>query len=174
MWQCEREKDSNDLNWSHCHPKKRHGMTAQRTDLRPFGQNLRCLLRFLEIAFRWFFTGEKWKRTYQLWCSTSVTSGSTWLNTSITGWWFGCHVWKFPINIWVAVLPIDEVHHFSGRGGYPKHQPGLEWKILLKFIVGNIYIYIPRMDSLSWKIQLIFFSPTTNQIGDGIGWSTLW
>ena len=38
--------------------------------------------------------------------------------STLPGWWFGCHFWHFPIY-WVAVIiPIDELHHFSGRGGY--------------------------------------------------------
>ena len=34
----------------------------------------------------------------------------------MAGWWFGCHL--FSQKSWVSVIiPIDELHHFSGRGG---------------------------------------------------------
>ena len=30
-----------------------------------------------------------------------------------TGWWFGTWLDYFPFHIWDAILPIDELHHFS-------------------------------------------------------------
>ena len=32
----------------------------------------------------------------------------------ITGWWFGCHFWNFPINIGNFIIPIDELIFFRG------------------------------------------------------------
>ena len=36
----------------------------------------------------------------------------------MTGWWFACHFLDFPRNIgFLIIIPLDELHHFSGRGG---------------------------------------------------------
>ena len=38
---------------------------------------------------------------------------------SITGWWFGCHEFYFPINIGLLIIPIDELIFFRGVGIQP-------------------------------------------------------
>ena len=38
----------------------------------------------------------------------------------ITGWWFGCHEFYFPINIGFLIIPID--FHIFQRGGPTTNQ----------------------------------------------------
>ena len=40
---------------------------------------------------------------------------------NMTGWWFGCHEFYFPINIGILIIPIDELIFFQ-RGGWTTNQ----------------------------------------------------
>ena len=44
-----------------------------------------------------------------------------WPAKTPSGWWFGCHVWHFPINIGNFIIPID-VHIFQRGGPTTKQQ----------------------------------------------------
>ena len=61
------------------------------------------------IGFKTAFPALKWLINFRY--------ASLW----ITGWWFGCHEFYFPINIGFLIIPIDEVIFF--RGVAKNHQP---------------------------------------------------
>ena len=44
----------------------------------------------------------------------------------ISGWWFGCHFWHFPINIGNVIIPIDV--HILQRGGPTTNQYIVVWE----------------------------------------------
>ena len=52
---------------------------------------------------------------------------------SLTGWWFGCHEFYFPIHIGFLIIPID--FHIFQRGS--NHQPASHWCLQFLFRRGT-------------------------------------
>ena len=59
--------------------------------------------------------------------------GKSYSFSSLSGWWFGCHLDYFPINIGFLIIPIDEVIFFRGVAhpptSYPWNMDGFCWSI---------------------------------------------
>ena len=71
------------------------------------------------------------------------TNECHYVSLTITGWWFGCHL--FSQKYWVSVIiPIDELHHFSE--GWLNHQPVLVGKSKDKMAISAIAMKRQRVN----------------------------
>ena len=77
-------------------------------------------------------------------------------NQLMTGWWFGCHQFYFPINIGNLIIPIDELIFFQ-RGGpgpptsYGWPSQGLCGHVVCMFSVNHYWVLLVLVWPL-WNI----------------------
>ena len=90
------------------------------------GRWVRCFLRMLCLGSRW----SRRRSTVQ-----------------ISGWWFGCHQFYFPINIGLLIIPIDS--YFSE--GWHNHQPDIVWNATFFGPRGSVSSVWPESRRFVWN-----------------------
>ena len=69
----------------------------------------------------------------------------------LSGWWFGTSILFSPKKLECQIIPMDELHHFSGRGSSPGPPTSYRWIVHERFT-----IQLERMASSTAMVSAVF------------------